>query len=62
MKTEEQLSIAQNFINEIAFHNVAFDNDNFLVECKSCGRKDWQKRNIKHKRTCKVGKILDGYY
>lgn len=62
MKTEEQLLLAQKFINEIAFHNVAFDSDNFLTECKNCGCQAWQKRDIKHKRTCEIGKILEGYY
>jgi len=62
MKTEKQLKIAQAFIEKVAFQDVAFDSDNFLTKCKKCGEGAWLTKDIKHKRTCVIGKILDGYF
>ena len=61
MTINERLKIAQGFISGVAFADVPHCGD-VLSQCKLCGEGAWLPKDIKHKKDCKIGIILTGYF
>lgn len=58
---KQQLLIAQKFISSVAFMDKPHCGD-LLSQCKKCGEAAWLPRDVKHKKKCEIGKILEGYW
>jgi len=46
------------FIRKHCFKAIPLEQDSYLYVCTFCEKKDWLIDDIKHKRTCDVGKVL----
>ena len=55
---KDKLEIATKFILKIAAWRRMIPGDDFEYVCKECDKIGYEVIDIKHKRTCEIGKVI----